>query len=134
MLFTVGISIKHTCDLTRFIMFNLKCLRINPDLQIPGCFADWNFIVTSRPFSAPLTSLEAKPSLLASNKIVVVLGINCHPSGMDIFVTKFFGTRFKNLEVVVSRKAFSTTRPCYPKFVLSFGIIGIHNLGINRPV
>ena len=134
MLVTIGVRVNNTCGFTRFVMLDFKCLWVCSNFQISSCFANRDFIVTSRPFGTPFTTLKAEACLLTRNKIVIVPWINCHAASMNIFIAKLFCTCFKNFEVVVSRQPFPVTCTSDAQFIFSFGVIWIHSFGINRPI
>src|SRR5580692_8056582 len=109
-------------------------MRIWANLHVAGRLAFRDLGVERRPLCPPLAALEAEACLMAGDAAVAGSGVDRHPAGVDLFVTKLLGARLEDLEIVAARQARPVARAGDAHLVLGLGIIGLEIGESDRPV
>src|ERR1700733_4462397 len=109
-------------------------MRIRANLHIAGRLALRDLRVECGPLCPPLAALEAEAGLMAGDTAVAGRGVDRHPAGVDLFVTKLLGARLEDLEIVAAWQARPVARTGHAHLVLGLGIIGLELGESDRPV
>jgi hypothetical protein len=82
----------------------------------------------------PFATLKAKSGLLAGKPIVVIKRIDCHTTGVDLFIAQCQSALFEDLVVIVAWQARTPAGAGYTQFGLGFFVPRCHLGAVYWPV